>query len=67
MSADFYAAILSFIITATAVLVFGWRPAPVLTGPQQQPGRLPISVTRPTLVWALLVSGVFLLLNVIFR
>jgi hypothetical protein len=49
------------------VLVFGWRPAPVLTGPQQQPGRLPISVTRPTLVWALLVSGVCLLLNVIFR
>jgi SSS family solute:Na+ symporter len=69
MTADFYAAILSFIITAAAVLLFGSLPAPTLAGLQQPrpAGRLPISVTRPTLLWALLVSAVCILLNVVFR
>jgi solute:Na+ symporter, SSS family len=67
MSADFYAAILSFTVTAAAVLIFGWLPAPILPGSQQQTDRLPISFTRPALIWALLISGVCLLLNVIFR
>jgi SSS family solute:Na+ symporter len=68
ISADFYAAILSFSITAAAVMTFGFllsSPSAADQGPP--PGRIPISFTLPTLIWALAVSASCLLLNILFR
>ncbi|MGC2298605.1 MAG: hypothetical protein WA476_07370, partial [Acidobacteriaceae bacterium] len=68
MSANFYAAILSFTVTAAAVLAFGFlqsEPSPADQGPP--PGCIPISFTLPTLLWALVALASCVLLNVLFR
>ncbi len=69
MSANFYAAILSFSVTATIVpIVGGLRAQPVSTAQmEQRVDRIPMSFTLPTLTWAAIVVGVSLLLNVLLR
>lgn len=69
MSADFYAAIVSFTVTVVAILVSA--PMNGRTSASENavplPERVPVSFSVPTLVWALLVTGVCVLLNLRFR
>jgi solute:Na+ symporter, SSS family len=69
MSANFYAAILSFSVTAAiAPIVGSLRGQPASTAHREQPtDQIPMSFTPPTLIWAAIVAGACLLLNVLLR
>ena len=69
MSADFYAAILSFIVTASAVLLSSRLRARSATTPDQTTParRLPLTISGPTLLWALAILTVCVWLNLLFR
>lgn len=72
MSANFYAAILSFSVTATIVPIRGGlrvQAASLTQRGHSEPGvdRIPRSFTPPTLIWAAIVVGACILLNVLLR
>ena len=69
MSANFYAAILSFSVTAMVALIAAGRRRQEVSAATaaRAASRIPVSFKLPTLVWGLVVAGSCLLLNVLFR
>jgi SSS family solute:Na+ symporter len=69
MNANFYAAILSFSVTATATLISSRLSARrvAVPGIESAPTRIPFSYSTATLVWALVVSGACIAVNLWLR
>lgn len=68
MSANFYAAILSFTVTIAATLAVGSARGPLVpqSGPADGLEPVPFRATLPTVVWAALVGAACVLFNVLF-
>jgi SSS family solute:Na+ symporter len=69
MSANFYAAILSFTVTCAGTLAMGGFRAPIHdaeSGTAGEPMRVPVRFSVPTVMWALVVAAACILFNMIF-
>ena len=69
MSANFYAAMLSFTVTCVGALVIGAIRHPVSANTQASAAltRVPLRFSLPTVAWALGVAATCVLFNLLFR